>query len=189
MLTVKVAVCCNNSVFGQACLILQAVYVLCEAAQQQALVMQQLEEEVCRSGHKGSWKQFLHLSTMCDEGRTCCSRPLPCISLVKQYAKTGACVLTVALNTRCKYLPTNVACKNLPTPIAGKNLSTAVTCSYLQPVCAHIMRVARFSTSSAAGSWHTAAMCEQLYCGHTHTHIHTSAREQLLGFNGLLMQA
>ena len=48
---------------GQPCSVMDvtAMSFLCEAAQQQALVVQQLHEEVRRRRLKGAWEQLLHL--------------------------------------------------------------------------------------------------------------------------------
>lgn len=65
--------CSHNFLFRQASLVLQGVNVLCEAAQQQALVMQQLHEEVCRCWLKRPWEQLLHVPHQCIMLSCCCS--------------------------------------------------------------------------------------------------------------------
>ena len=75
VLTVKVAMCSYNVLFRQASLVLQGVNVLGEAPQKQALVMQQLHEEVCWCGLKGAREQLLHACRHCylrDTYPKCC---------------------------------------------------------------------------------------------------------------------
>lgn len=58
-LTIKAAMCWHNLLCRETCQLLESINVLCEYCHQQALLMQQAQEEVSRGGHVAAREQLL----------------------------------------------------------------------------------------------------------------------------------